>query len=99
VPTPRKTGRSHFNSSFIREDNKSWLDIRRKLGFVEIGTKYVSQWADGTSGNMVILKRDLYALRPQLQKHKTIRYLENTITAFDYPHTVPPKQNKNDVAF
>lgn len=55
-----------FVKSFIRDDNEKWLGIRRKLGFVEIGTQYVSHWADNTSGNMIVFRRDLYAPKPQI---------------------------------
>jgi len=70
-----------FVKSFIREDNKRWLDIRRRTGFVEIGTKYVSHWADNTDGNMVILIRDLSVPKPQQQK--SLHFLEDTISSLE----------------
>ena len=73
-----------FVKSFIREDNKRWLDIRRRTGFVEIGTKYVSHWADNTGGNMVILIRDLSAPKPQQQK--ALNYLEDTLSSLEGLH-------------
>jgi GNAT superfamily N-acetyltransferase len=76
-----------FVKSFIREDNKRWLDIRRRTGFVEIGTKYVSHWADNTGGNMVILERDLLAPKPQQQK--ALHFLEDTISSLESLHAVP----------
>jgi len=76
-----------FVKSFIREDNKRWLDIRRRTGFVEVGTKYVSHWADNTDGNMVILIRDLSAPKPQQQK--ALHHLEDTLSSLEQLHAVP----------
>ena len=82
-----------FVKSFIREDNKRWLDIRRRLGFIEIGTKYISLWADNTGGNMVILRRDLYAPRPQPQN--ALQNLQNTISALEEPYVAPTWREDN----
>jgi GNAT superfamily N-acetyltransferase len=78
-----------YVKSFIREDNKRWLEIRRKLGFVEIGTKHVPRWADGTSGNMIVLRLDLHAPKPQAQR--TLSCLEETLS---FLQTLQEKPNE-----
>lgn len=70
----------NFVKSFIRADNKRWLDIRRKLGFVDIGIKQNECWADGTYGDTHILQFDLHTLRPApQQQQQALRHLEQTV--------------------
>jgi L-amino acid N-acyltransferase YncA len=83
-----------FVKSFIRADNKRWLDIRRRLGFVNVGIKRNDCWADGTYGDTHVLQFDLRAFEPALQQQKeAIRHLEQTVDVLENSDT-PPAGNR-----
>jgi hypothetical protein len=65
---------------FIRADNARWLDIRRKQGFSQIGTKCNETWADGTTGDTHVFKLDLRAPASEQRRTHTVQHLDKTLT-------------------
>jgi len=85
-----------FVKVFIRADNTRWLDIRRRQGFVQIGTKSNETWADGTIGDTHVFTLDLRAPALEQRRQRTLQHLDETVASLTQGANAPPVHCKRD---
>jgi GNAT superfamily N-acetyltransferase len=78
---------------FIRDDNKDWLKVREKQGFVHAYTIDNERYADGTIGNTLALILDIRPSTPDQRREQTLLYLEEAVSFLTQILHAPPSFN------